>query len=228
METTGRETPGKTVAIMQPYFFPYIGYFRLIAGSDLFVVYDDVQYIKGGWANRNRIEIRGEPHFLTMPVEQAPLHSTFLERQYKSDQKTRGNIVTTVRQAYARAPFAAPIMLLIEQIMAYPDPNVGAFNRNLIERICEYIGVETEIVGSSELDIDRSLRGEQRVIAICKKLGATRYLNSPGGRDLYSPEAFEREGIELSFLEPSPPSLSIIDTLMHHSVEDVRQMLGLE
>lgn len=225
-----------TVAIMQPYFFPYIGYYQLIARSDVFVVYDDAQYIRSGWSNRNRILRDGVPHFLTFPVDKAHYELTYRERHYQATPENRQRILRSVSEAYKRAPQFGAVMPIIEDIMAFPDSEVAAFNRNLIERTSDYLGIATPIVLSSAVDKPQGLSGQDRVIAICKALGATRYVNAIGGVALYDRDRFEKEGIELFFNRTKTiaypqgggepvANLSIIDVMMYNPREAAAAML---
>jgi hypothetical protein len=210
-------------AIMQPYFFPYIGYFQLIAQADTFVFYDDVQYMKGGWINRNRIRRDGVPCWLTLPVQAGRLSDMIMQRSYRGPQDTE-TILRQVSQAYRKAPQFERIFPLIQAIMAFEDANVAAFNINLLTRIAGHLGLRTRLLRSSGIPKDESLTGQDRVIDICRRLGATHYVNAIGGRDLYHQDAFANAGMKLSFLqsnaEPLPggeaaPYLSVIDTLMN-------------
>ena len=225
-----------TVAIMQPYFFPYIGYYQLIAHTDAFVLYDDAQYIRNGWSNRNRILREGTPHYLTFPVENAHYTLSFARRRYQASAENRNRILRSITEAYKRAPHFSTAMPLIEEIMSFPDPRVAAFNRNLLEKSCAYLGIATPIIDSSAVKIPSDLSGQDRVLAICKALGASRYLNTIGGLSLYDRESFAVKGIRLFFIRTRTllydqgcrervPNLSIIDVIMFNSFEKVRGML---
>jgi hypothetical protein len=213
------------VGIMQPYFFPYIGYFQLIAHCDIFVLHDDVQYIKGGWINRNRILINHKAEWITLPVLRAAHHRTIKDRYYSSDPKARNRLLRRIAGAYRTAPCFGQAYSLIEEVMGFGNTNVAAFNANLIQRVTAHLKVRTPTVLSSNLFKDDSLAGEDRVIDICRRLGATHYVNLVGGRGLYRGDAFARVGIELKFLQCTElttahrggPSLrlSIVDDLMH-------------
>ncbi|MGC2412140.1 MAG: WbqC family protein [Stellaceae bacterium] len=206
---------------MQPYFFPYIGYFQLIAASDVFVFHDDVQYIKGGWINRNRILKDGKPVWITFPVLSAAHDLPIDKRYYAGDPQTRHRLLRRVEAAYRAAPHFAEIYPLIQEVMDFGNANVAAFNAHLIRRVAAHLRIRTAFVSSSELDKDNSLTGANRVIEICRRLGATRYINPIGGKELYGADRFSGAGIELGFLSPgvlsgpAPPTpLSIIDSLM--------------
>jgi len=224
------------VAIMQPYFFPYIGYFQLIAASDVFVLHDDVQYIKGGWVNRNRILLNGEARLITLPVRKGEYHLPINARYYVEEKQPYRDIINLIKQAYAKAPGFQNIFPLLNELLAFEDKNVARFNENLIRRIAEYLGIESHIVISSKMEKDNSLAGEPRVLEICQRLGATDYTNPIGGTELYHHQAFREHGICLHFLEalnvPYPqsgnawiPYLSIIDVLMFNSVNSVKTLL---
>jgi hypothetical protein len=225
------------VAIMQPYFFPYIGYFQLIGASDVFVLHDDVQYISGGWVNRNRILLGGDDRMITLPVEKASHALNIDARSYVDDKRARQHIVNQLRQAYAKAPFGRQVLPLVEELLSFKDRNVAHFNANLIRHLCDFIGMRTRIVVSSDLDKDDGLAGEARVLDICTRLGATDYCNPIGGTALYHEQAFRAAGIRLHFLAPEErryrqhgdvwlPFLSIIDVLMFNSLEEVRYLLA--
>jgi len=221
---------------MQPYFFPYIGYFQLISASNVFVLHDDVQYITGGWVNRNRILLNGEDRMITFPVQKAAYALPINARSYVSDNQGLKHIVNQVKQAYAKAPCYRQVFPLLEELLTFSDRNVARFNENLVRRICDFIGIRTSIITSSCLDKDDSLSGQARVLDICRRVGATDYANPIGGTKLYDQEAFQSSGITLRFLAAQDeryrqhddkwvPFLSIIDVLMFNSVQEVQRLL---
>lgn len=225
------------VAIMQPYFFPYIGYFQLIAASDVFVLHDDVQYIKGGWVNRNRILFNGESRMITLPVQKDAYDLPINARSYVDDKQARKDIINLVKQSYAKAPCYRQVFTMLEELMMFEDNNVARFNENLIRRIADYMGLTCKIITSSGMEKDDSLAGEQRVLDMCKRLGATDYTNPQGGQSLYDTATFRKAGIDLRFLfmRPTPytqravgfvPYLSIIDALMELGPVDIKSYLA--
>lgn len=224
------------VSIMHPYFFPYIGYFQLIAQSDVFILFDDVQYINRGWVNRNRILRNGEPCWLTFPVRKGSSHLAINQRYYQLEQADVERILRRIEAAYRPAPHFATVFPFVEELMNFGDANVAAFNVNLIERIAARLGIRTRFVLSSAMVKDDSLAGQERVIDMCRRLGATRYVNPVGGARLYAAERFAASGMNLSFLQPAPaaypqfgqppvPDLSIIDVLMFNGDETVARLL---
>lgn len=219
---------------MQPYFFPYIGYFQLIAASDVFVIHDDVQYIKSGWVNRNKISNNGKISWITFPVLKASHQCRINERFYQGDQRIRERLLRGIKTPYRNAPRFREIYPLLLDIMNFAETNVAAFNSNLIRKISHYLGIRTRFVTASQLAKDDGLKGQDRVIEICRRLEATHYLNPIGGRTLYDAERFSRADLKLRFLEPhglreadpvSNPPLSIIDSLMRSSEGEIAAAL---
>ena len=225
------------VALVQPYFFPYIGYFQLMRAVDCFVFYDDAQFMKGGWVNRNRILLEGRAAWWTFPVESADYRLPILERAYAWSDKTVGALAAKVENAYRKAPHFHAVFPQLQARLQERIPNVAGFNRRHLQWLAQDLGIGCRFLASSELDKDPALDGQDRVIDICKRLGATRYINPIGGLELYDAGAFERAGIELSFIkarptdyaqfgEPHVPFLSIVDVLMFNTPERSRALLG--
>ena len=218
--------------IMQPYFFPYLGYFQLIGALDLFIVHDNVKYTKKGWINRNRILRDGSDAVITVPLKSASDALDIRDREVASDFR-RDKLLNTIRECYRRAPCFAQAYPLIDRVVRYAEPNLFDFLYHSIVETCRYLGLATPMPRSSEYGLDAALRGQDRVIALCKAAGASAYVNPIGGIELYSKEAFRANGLELRFLRscafPYPqfgdtfvPSLSIIDVIMFNPVEVVR------
>jgi len=226
------------LAIMQPYLFPYLGYFQLINSVDLFVVYDDVQFIKGGWINRNRILLNSIAHMFSFPVKKTPLSHKICERHFTEDFDTIAKrFLKTLEVAYRGAPAYSDTVKLITAILDSEDLNVASIISRSMRIICDYLSIETEFILSSEIEKDETLKGQDRVIEINRILGSTHYINPIGGMELYSKEAFRKAGIELSFLRMRPvvykqynnefvPNLSIIDVMMFNSREEIKELLG--
>jgi hypothetical protein len=225
------------VSIMQPYYFPYLGYFQLIAACDVFVLYDDVQYSKGGWANRNRILVDGRVAWLTLPVNAAPLGSSYRQKTYLLSARQRAVHLACIESAYRKAPQFDRTFPEIAVIMAFEDERVAVFNANLIQHLVRFLGIARPLPLASTIPNEPPARGQERIIAICRRLGAERYLNAIGGTALYQETAFAASGMDLRFLKPvakpypqsAPgftPFLSIIDVLMNNPLQDVQAMLG--
>lgn len=225
------------VSIMQPYLFPYIGFFQLMSSCDLFVIYDDVQYIKGGWINRNKILIDGEPQWITLPVANADFHLPINQRDYLLNDRLVPRFRRRIVGAYASAPYFDKVMPVIDEILRLDDSNVARFNTHQLRKLASYIGIEPKIQISSSIDKVDGLTGQGRVIDLCKKLGAQIYVNPIGGVELYQPERFRERGIELRFLKSAASgyqqfndnpigSLSIIDVLMFNDLNTIKVMLS--
>ena len=221
------------LGIMQPYFMPYIGYWQLMAAVDTYVVYDDVNYIKGGWVSRNNILLNGQKHMFTITLNGASPNKLFNEITIKDDFKKFARLLES---AYRKAPYYAEVCALMEKIYNYEDKSLGAFMMNSFQVVLDYLEIDTKLILSSTIKKDNSLRGKEKVKHICHLLGADTYYNAIGGQELYDKEDFQTTGIDLHFvqtkLEAYPqlknefvPGLSIIDVLMHSDKENVIKML---
>lgn len=222
------------LAIMQPYFFPYLGYFQLIHAVDRFVIYDDVQYQKGGWLNRNYILLQNVARWITLEAHGASPNKRIKDVKVGSNQ---GKILKTIYYAYARAPYFDEVYPLLESCLMQNDANLAIYLETTIKLICEYLELETNFYRSSEINQSDDCRGQERVLKICRERKATHYINLPGGEKLYDREVFQSNGIDLSYIQPalSPykqfgnqfiPRLSIIDVLMFNDRSRCQEMLG--
>jgi hypothetical protein len=218
---------------MQPYFFPYIGYFQLIQAADKFLLYDDVNYIKQGWINRNRILVNGQSQFLTLRLSGASSYKKINEIEIDINKK---KILKTVQQAYAKAPLFSEVFPLVERVISFDDRNLARFVSQSIFAICSYLDIDTSFEISSKLNIYTNLAGQDRVIAMCKYYNANTYINAIGGKVLYSQCEFAKNDIKLQFLQPGDieyeqnknhfvPHLSIIDVLMFNTKEKIKYLL---
>lgn len=222
------------LGIMQPYFMPYIGYFQLMKAVDKYVVYDDVNYIKGGWANRNHILINGEKEMFTVTLQKASPNKLFNEIVIGDDFK---KLMKTLQMNYSRAINFDQTMVLMERIISFPNKQLAVFIANSFREILSYLSVETEILMSSEIPKDNSLRGKDKIIQICEILGADTYYNAVGGKNLYDQEEFREHGITLNFVDSLPQvysqlhtrefvsGLSTIDVLMNNTKDKVNSLL---
>ncbi|MDX8411657.1 MAG: WbqC family protein [Mariprofundaceae bacterium] len=224
------------VGIMQPYFFPYIGYFQLINAVDLFIVYDNIKYTKKGWINRNRFLQNGRDVLFSVPLKKDSDCLDVRERKLAGDFN-RDKLLCQIKGAYQRAPFFAQTFPLIERIVRYEDTNLFHFLHHSIVKSCEHLGIMTEIRTSSGIAIDHELKGQDKVIALCESLGASIYVNAIGGRELYSKDAFQEKGIGLKFIQSKPfeygqfgnvfvPWLSIIDVMMFNSIDSIQTCIS--
>lgn len=203
-----------TVAVMQPYFLPYTGYFRLLSASDLFVIYDCVQFPRRGWVHRNRLLDRtGAERWLTLPLEKAPQEVLIRDLRFPAGaaeilaERLRP-FPLEARDEAAAAPVKAALCDLGQTPAIYIE--------RLLESVAGYCGLPWNVVRSSTLGLPNHLHGQDRILEIARRLGAQRYVNSPGGRELYDGAAFANAGIELRFLSDyTGPYLSILDRILH-------------
>ena len=222
---------------MQPYFFPYIGYFQLIANSDVFVIYDDVNFIKKGWINRNTILVNNTPYLFSIPLQNVSQNKLINEIFISDLDKWKTDLLKTISFSYKKAPFYQDVYPLIEKIISFDELNLALYIQNSLQNLCEYLNVNTKLIMSSEIVKNNDLRGENKIIDICLQLGANQYINAIGGIELYTQENFQVKNIDLKFIKSEniiykqfknefKPWLSIIDVIMFNSVEDTKMLLN--
>jgi hypothetical protein len=227
------------IGIMQPYLFPYIGYFQLIKAVDRFIAYDDVTFIKQGWINRNRILANGKPLFFSVPLRNAS--SNKLIRDVHIDNTSyagwRKKYFKTLEQYYSKAPQYKNVLPIIMDVFNGEPEMISALAVRSIKAFCVSLDIKTEILETATHYQNNHLAAEDRVIDICKQEGAPTYVNASGGQELYSYDNFRRNGIELKFLKSGNifykqlncsfvPWLSIIDVLMFNAPEMVQQFIN--
>jgi WbqC-like protein len=226
------------VGIMQPYLFPYIGYFQLLNAVDRFVVYDDVAFIKQGWVNRNRILINDHPAYFTVPVKHASSFSLICDTLVDDRHHSRWveKTLTTFSNTYRRAPEFGQVFPVVEAVLTRQTDRVAELAVASLKAVAALLEIRTEWVESSAQYGNTDLKGEDRVLAICRAEGATEYVNAAGGRELYARDRFEAAGLRLRFIQSAPieyrqfgsafvPSLSIVDVLMFNPLDRVRTFL---
>jgi hypothetical protein len=224
------------VAIMQPYFFPYIGYFQMIKAVDLFVVYDNIKYTKKGWINRNRLLAHGRETMFSLPLKKGSDALQVVEREL-AESFDRKKLLDQFRGAYSAAPYFSQIWPLLERIVLFDNSNLFRYLHHSLVEICTHLGIGSEIAVSSTIPIDHGLKAQDKVIALCRGLHADTYINAIGGRELYSRDEFSSHGIELKFIKAQPieyaqfgapfvPWLSIVDVLMFNAPEKVSHMIS--
>lgn len=226
------------VAIMQPYFLPYLGYWQLLVASDVFVLYDNIQFTKKGWFHRNNILMNGEKKLFTLPLKQGSDYLHVVERVLAEDAKSAiDKVLAQIKQSYRKAPYFDTAYPVIEQCFRYQQSNLFYFTEHSILLLCQYLDIQRTIVRSSDIAIDHSLRSEDKVIALCQALGAKRYINAIGGLELYNKASFQQAGLELCFLKSHLPRypqfgadfvpyLSVIDLMMFNSQLQLQQLLA--
>lgn len=226
------------LAVMQPYFFPYLGYFQLVNAVDVFVFLDDVAFMKNSWINRNRLINSGYIKYFSVPLAKissnVSIRDTRIYRPLYLDWKT--TLFRTLWHSYRTAPHFASIMDLVQTALAPEPDDIATLAIRSVEQVSTYLGIDTEFKISSRDYRRMGARGVRRVLEICRRSQADVYINAPGGRGLYDRADFVRERVALAFLIPQlrpypqavadfAPGLSIIDVLMHCSRKRVRSML---
>lgn len=226
------------IGIMQPYFFPYLGYWQLMNAVDRYVVYDDVNFIKGGRINRNAILVNGKAQNINLILSGASPNKLINQVEVNTDPTVQGKLLRTIEQSYKKAPYFAQTFPLVEQVITQQETDVAKYLKRSFEIIGGYLGMTTELLLSSELDKDCSLKAHEKVIAIVKLLGGDEYYNSINGQPLYEPHRalFEENGIQLRFPKMRDvtypqfknefvPYLSIIDVMMFNSQDECQALL---
>ncbi|MCG2644012.1 MULTISPECIES: WbqC family protein [Bradyrhizobium] len=224
------------LAIMQPYFLPYIGYYQLISAVDLFIVYDNVKYVKKGWINRNRMLVNGKDALFSLPLKKDSDALDIRDRELAADFD-RAKLLNQWQGAYRTAPFFKQTFPLLEEIVGFQDPNLFRYLFNSLQMTCEHLGLKTSFKISSEVPIDHSLKFQDRVLALCEAEGTQKYINAIGGLELYDANAFSARGIEFralrarpfpyqQFGQPHVPYLSIVDLLMFNSVSKLGEIIA--
>jgi len=221
------------IAVMQPYLFPYIGYWQLVNSVDKFVIYDDVNFIKQGYINRNKILQNQKSHLFTLELIGASSNKKI------NDIKIGGNInklLKTIQQNYSKAPFYKDVFPVLEEILNNEEKELSKFLGFSLIKIVKYLNINTKFLFSSDIRNDKTFKAQDRLIEMSKILNATGYINSIGGIELYDKEIFSQNDINLSFLKSSEisykqfnnefiPNLSIIDVIMFNSKDNVKKML---
>jgi len=224
------------LGIMQPYFLPYIGYFQLLASVDQFIVYDNIKYTKKGWINRNRMLLNGTDAMFSLPLKKGSDSLDVVERELAAEFD-RSRLLNQFKGAYGRAPQFELTYPVLERIVQHEEANLFRYIHYSIVQLCEHLGINTEMRISSEILIDHELKGQDKVLALCKAAGADTYINTIGGVELYAKGDFRIQGIDLQFIKARPfeyaqfgdafvPWLSIVDVLMFNPLNAVRAYIN--
>lgn len=225
------------LAIMQPYFLPYIGYLQLMYAVDKFVLYDDVNYINKGWVNRNRLLVNGTEYLFTIPLKEASQNKLINEIYLSNDPKWRGKLLKTIEQAYKKAPFYSTVCSVVEKIINFEDDKLSNWIAASFGELAAYLDIQTKIVPSSSIYQNTHLKAQERILAICQQEGADHYINPIGGTELYDKTVFEKSDIQLNFIKSKAivypqfknefvPWLSIVDLMMFNDKATIQGFLG--
>ena len=221
------------IGIMQPYFFPYIGYWQLLNAVDKYVVYDDVNYIKGDWINRNNYLVGGQKKLVTFSIKGASQNKLINELSIADDFSSFKGLLYC---NYKKASYYSQVMPIVEKIIQFDKASLSLFLLNSIKTVSSYLDIDTEIILSSDIKKDNNLKGQDKILSICKLLNADEYYNAIGGQELYDRNKFAENNIKLWFLKSNltpykqfknefEPGLSILDVMMFNPKERIKEML---
>jgi len=221
-------------AIMQPYLFPYLGYFQLIHAVDTFVIFDDVNFINRSFINRNSILVNNEKHLFSLELVKSSQNKLINQIEVGGN---REKLLKTIQMAYKKAPFFCDIYPLLGNILLHEENNLAVFLGQSIKKISEFLGLKTQFIYSSDLNKDNKLSGQDKIIEITKILNADTYINAIGGQSIYEKPEFKKNGIQMYFLNTKitkykqftdefVPNLSIIDIMMFNNSNQIKKMLN--
>lgn len=227
------------VAVMQPYVFPYLGYYQLLHAADDLVLFDDAHFIKKGWINRNRILLGGQPHTFTIPLQGISQNRTIADHLIADDPGWRTKLIASLGHAYARAPMFPEVFPALEAMIAGAHGSIADLAAASIGYVAGRLSLPVRVHRSSAVHLPEGLRGQERILALCAHHGARVYINPAKGAFLYDAQRFAQAGIALRFLQMDPditypqvggaphvPGLSIIDALMNLAPVELLPLLG--
>ncbi|WP_341959012.1 WbqC family protein [Pseudomonas sp. RC10] len=227
----------RTIAVMQPYLFPYLGYFQLIAAADVFVLGDDLHYVRSGWVNRNRILHGDEARLISFPLKKDRFLLQINQRQLcEGFNEEAERLIRLITESYEHAPYFAQVMPLIERLIRFPQQNIALYAENALREMCAYLHIVTPIMRSSDLILGSPADKQERIIRIAHTFEATTFITPEGGSVVYDRDHFARNRLLVRFFrmgtveypqfgQPFVANLSIIDVLMFNCVEQVQHML---
>lgn len=240
LENTENVEIGKgahVIGIMQPYIFPYIGYFQLINAVDTFIVYDDVAFINKGWINRNNLLVGGKASMFTIPLIGASQNRLIREIEIDNLPNWSKKFLKTIEQSYKKAPFYQEGLAIVEQVFSSHPNNIAELATTSLKATCQYLNINTKIVESSIVYNNQDLKAQGRILDICLQEKAAHYINPIGGMAIYDKQLFADNKILLNFIKSKPvlykqfnqefiPWLSMIDILMFCSVDEINEHLN--
>ncbi|HEY1053893.1 MAG TPA: WbqC family protein [Emticicia sp.] len=225
-----------TIGIMQPYIFPYVGYFQLINAVDKFIIYDDVAYINKGWINRNNILISGKVSMFTLPLISASQNRLIRDIEVDNLEAWSKKFFKTIEQSYKKAPFYQETLAILTEVFQSNPANIGELCTTSLKATCQYLGINTKFIDSSTIYNNQHLKAQERILDICLQEKADHYINPIGGMAIYDKQLFADNKILLNFIKSKPvqykqfnnefvPWLSMIDLLMFCPVETIHAYL---
>jgi hypothetical protein len=229
----------KKVGIMQPYFFPYLGYFSLIKHTDTFILLDTVQYMRHGWIERNRILKQGDGWlYVKVPLIKDSRESLIKDIKLDKNQPWATKVKAQMQVYRKTAPYYSSVAPLIEEVLAREYEGITELNKASMGIVCDYLGIENDIRVFSEMDVNivDPNAPDEWALNICIAMDIKEYWNPPGGRSFFDKSKYDKAGVKIRFHEIEPyiynqgnrefePGLSAIDTLMFNSINDINGML---
>lgn len=229
------------IAIMQPYFFPYIGYFSLIMQSDAFIIFDTPQFMRKGWIERNRIgKLAGGSVYIKVPLNKADLATKIKDMSIDDASDWRRKILSQLDIYKKKAPYYNDVLALVEDVLSTDTLSIVQLNKISLEKVCHYLGLDKKFTVFSEmnLEIETPKAPDEWALNICKALGIKSYVNAAGGEEFFDANKYSDNDIKLYFVNQPieeykqlgnqfEPGLSIIDVMMFNSPEKIIEMLSL-
>ncbi|ULC60556.1 WbqC family protein [Flaviramulus sp. BrNp1-15] len=228
------------LGIMQPYFFPYLGYFSLIDATDFWVVFDEVQFIRHGWVERNRVQNSdGGWQYIKVPLVKAPRQNLIKDTFIRFNENWESKILAQLTCYKKKAPYYNQVINLLEKIFEKKNKDITSLNILVLKKVCEYIGMEFnyDVFSQTEMDFSSTIKKPgDWALQISKYYEASTYVNPYGGIDIFDRENFQKEGIGIKFLKNNldiynqrnkkfEPGLSIIDVLMFNSPKETKKLI---
>jgi hypothetical protein len=228
----------KVLAVMQPYLFPYAGYFSLMHSSTDFVFYDDVDFIKQGWVNRNRVLVNGQPQLFSVPLVNGSSNVSIKDVLISENARFYTKLIKTLEQSYSKALFYARGMEYVMSVLSPEERNLSTMAIKSVNLASEIIGITPRKFHSSAYFADtKGVDRSERLLRICESLQCKTLVNPIGGCHLYSKDVFSKRGVELKFIKTKivdysqlkttafVPNLSIIDLLMHLPSDEILEVV---
>ena len=227
------------IGIMQPYFFPYMGYYSLIKNTDKWIILDDVQFIRHGWIERNRILKPNDGwQYISVPLEKHAREALIKNINIRNTEDWKEKILSQVGQYRKKAPYYSQVMPFLMDAFMFQTNSISLLNAHLLNKTCNYLDIpfHYEIYSEMKLKIEPIHEPGDWALNIAKAVGASCYINPVGGIELFRRDKFRKAGIDLKFLKINlvaypqgravfESALSIIDVMMFNSPEEIRRML---
>ncbi len=222
---------------MQPYLFPYIGYFQLLNAVDTFVVLDNVNFIKKGWINRNRILTKNGITPINLPVKKMSQNRQIMQHYFHELNSNFTKLMSTCTTSYSKNPYLGNLVNVLNEHISINETQVASFLTYSLQVLTKQLNINTKIIRASELKINDNALGQDRIISICKILKANQYINLSGGTELYDSKSFREADIELKFLssnlnpynqyqyEKFTPYMSILDLIANCTEKEIKHQL---